>query len=56
MLFVIRFTDKPDSFKIRYKYLKNHISWLSERRDSVLVAGSLRDEPVDSHIKCTAFV
>ena len=45
MLFVIRFTDKPDSFEIREKYLKDHISWLAERRDSVLVAGSLRDEP-----------
>ena len=45
MLFVIRFTDKPDSFEIREKYLDDHISWLAERRDSVLMAGSLRDEP-----------
>ena len=45
MLFVIRFTDKPGSQATREKYLDAHIAWLSERRDSVLVAGSLRDEP-----------
>ncbi len=45
MLFVVHFTDKTNTFEIREKYLKDHISWLAERRDSVLVAGSLRDEP-----------
>lgn len=45
MLFVIRFTDKKDSQAIREKYLDSHISWLDERRKSVLVAGSLREEP-----------
>ncbi|PQP35122.1 hypothetical protein C6A37_04205 [Desulfobacteraceae bacterium SEEP-SAG9] len=45
MLFVIRFTDKPDSQTIREQYLDAHVSWLDERRESVLVAGSLRDEP-----------
>ena len=44
MLFVVRFTDKPDSLPIREQYLKAHISWLDERRDSILVAGSLRDD------------
>lgn len=44
MLFVIRFTDKPDSQTIREQYLDAHVSWLDESRGSVLVAGSLREE------------
>jgi len=44
MLFVIRFTDKLDSQAIREQYLDAHISWLDQRRESVLVAGSLREE------------
>ena len=44
MLFVIRFTDKPDSQTIRKQYLDAHVSWLDKRRESVLVAGSLREE------------
>lgn len=45
MLFVIRFTDKPDSQPVREQYLEEHIAWLDKRRESVLVAGSLRQEP-----------
>ncbi len=45
MLFVVRFTDKPDTFSIREQNLQAHIDWLDKRRNSVLVAGSLRDEP-----------
>ena len=45
MLFVIRFTDKPKSQEIREQNLKAHIAWLDERRDSILVAGSLREQP-----------
>ena len=45
MLFVIRFTDKPESQKIRKQYLTAHLNWLKERRDVILVAGSLREEP-----------
>lgn len=45
MLFVIRFTDKPESREIREKYLESHIAWLDERRQSIRVAGSLREEP-----------
>lgn len=45
MLFVVRFTDKPNSVPIRRQYLQDHISWLDQNRDSVLVAGSLREEP-----------
>lgn len=44
MLFVIRFVDKPDNQEVRNKYLDAHIVWLDERRDSILAAGSLREE------------
>ena len=50
MLFVIRFTDKPGSKKIREQYLDAHISWLDQRRESVLVAGSLREEPISNPV------
>ena len=50
MLFVIRFTDKPNSEEIREQYLDAHISWLDERRQSILVAGSLRMEPASNPI------
>ena len=45
MLFVIRFKDRLNSQEIREQNLAAHISWLDERRDSILVAGSLREEP-----------
>jgi uncharacterized protein YciI len=45
MLFVIRFTDRPDSQSIREQYLAEHIAWLDQRRESIFVAGSLREDP-----------
>ena len=48
MLFVIRFVDKTDQQVLRQQYLQDHIDWLDARRDTVLVAGSLRldeDDP-----------
>ncbi|BCS95299.1 hypothetical protein DSLASN_09310 [Desulfoluna limicola] len=45
MLFVIRFTDTPNSLMLREQHLEAHISWLDERRDTIRVAGSLREEP-----------
>lgn len=45
MLFVIRFTDRPDSLALRTELLPAHLAWLAEHRDSILVAGSLRSEP-----------
>ena len=44
MLFVIFFKDIQDSELIRERCMDAHISWLIERRDSVLLAGSLREE------------
>ena len=45
MLFIVRFTDKPDSQIVREQNLEAHVSWLDERRQSILVAGSLREDP-----------
>lgn len=45
MLFVVRFIDKPNKQEIRKQHLEAHISWLAERKQSVLVAGSLRTKP-----------
>lgn len=42
MLFVIHFTDHQDKKSIRDENLQLHISWLAHRRDTILVAGSLR--------------
>jgi uncharacterized protein YciI len=44
MLFVIRFTDKPGRQAVREQYLDAHISWIDQRRESILVAGSLRED------------
>ena len=48
MLFVVRFADRPDSEQIRARQLDAHLAWLDERRDSILVAGSVREDP-DAH-------
>ena len=45
MLFVIRFIDKPNKQEVRKQHLDAHISWLAERKQSILIAGSLREEP-----------
>ncbi len=45
MLFVIRFVDIPNSKLVREQHLTAHISWLDKRRETILVAGSLREDP-----------
>ena len=45
MLFVIRFFDKSNRKAVRERHLDAHLSWLAERRQSILIAGSLREEP-----------
>jgi len=45
MLFILRFTDRPDSLRIREKHYSAHIAWLDAHADSVLVAGVIKDEP-----------
>ena len=44
MLFVVRFSDKPDSLLLRERLMAQHLAWLDQHRQTVLVAGSLRVE------------
>ena len=45
MLFILRFTDQPDSLHIRERHLAEHVAWLDAHADQVLVAGKLRTDP-----------
>jgi len=42
MLFVARFTDKPDIAEKRAALLQEHFDWIEAKKDQVLLAGSLR--------------
>jgi len=44
MLFVARFTDKPDIAERRSELLQEHFDWLAANDDKVLLAGSLRTD------------
>ena len=44
MLFIARFTDKPNVAELREKLLKSHFDWLDKHKDKVLLAGSLRPD------------
>jgi uncharacterized protein YciI len=44
MLFVARFTDKPDISEQRAELLQEHFDWLAANNDRVLLAGSLRTD------------
>ena len=44
MLFIARFTDKPNIAAEREKHLKAHFAWLDKNKDKVLLAGSLRPD------------
>lgn len=45
MLFAIRFSDHAGKQEVRKKHLQAHLDWLAQRRQTILVAGSLRNEP-----------
>ena len=45
MLFILRFTDTPDSLALREQHFKAHLAWLDAHAQQVLVAGTLRPEP-----------
>ena len=45
MLFIVRFTDRPERLALRKELLPAHLQWLEEHQSVVLVAGSLRPEP-----------
>jgi uncharacterized protein YciI len=44
MLFIARFTDKPNVSELRDQLFPAHLKWLSENKDKVLVPGSLRPD------------
>jgi hypothetical protein len=44
MLFVARFTDKPDIAERRAELLQQHFDWLEANDDKVLIAGSVRTD------------
>jgi uncharacterized protein YciI len=45
MLFIVRFTDKPECLSTRKQFLPAHLQWPDQHQQTVLVAGSLRPEP-----------
>jgi uncharacterized protein len=45
MLFIVRFTDRPERLALRKELLPAHLQWLEEHQSVVLVAGALRPEP-----------
>jgi hypothetical protein len=45
MLYVVRFSDRPDRLATRKEFLAAHIAWLDKHKDMILVPGSLRPEP-----------
>lgn len=44
MLFIARFTDKPNMGELRDKLFPAHLKWLDENKEHVLVPGSLRPD------------
>lgn len=47
MLFAVLFTDKPDHGALRAEYLAAHIAWVDAHKETVLAAGSLRENQAD---------
>lgn len=48
MLFAILLNDLPDKADIRSRYLAEHIAWLEQHKDIILIGGSLRQEPTET--------
>lgn len=44
MLFLVRFTDQPNSSGLRKEKLKEHLAWLKKHKDQIPAAGSLRED------------
>jgi uncharacterized protein YciI len=45
MLFILRFTNKPDKADLINQYYPAHVQWLSEHTSNVLVPGAIRTDP-----------
>ena len=46
-LFLLRFTDKPDSLAIRKQHMAEHVAWLDAHAEAVIVAGTMRVAETD---------
>ncbi len=45
MLFMVRFTDRPDRLDVRQAHLAAHMAWLGEQADAIRIGGPLRESP-----------
>ena len=45
MLFIVRFTDKPNVSELRKQFMEAHREWLDRNRSVVLVPGAIRTDP-----------
>ena len=45
MLFILRFTNKPDKASLIGQYYPAHVEWLKERQSVILVPGAIRSDP-----------
>jgi uncharacterized protein len=45
MLFILRFTNKPDKASLVPQYYPAHVEWLKERQSVILVPGAIRTDP-----------
>src|SRR5437667_3976485 len=45
MLFIARFTNKPERSGLIAQYYPAHVQWLKENESVILVPGALRSEP-----------
>lgn len=50
MLFAVRFHDNPSAGNVRAAHFRAHIDWLKQRREQILIAGSLRESEGSSPI------
>jgi uncharacterized protein YciI len=45
MLFILRFTNKPEKAALVPQYYPAHVEWLRERQSVILVPGAIRSDP-----------
>lgn len=45
MLFMVRFTDKPDRLDIRQAHIAAHMEWLALHSEQIRIGGPLREFP-----------
>ncbi|ULX55116.1 hypothetical protein A9P79_25045 [Cupriavidus taiwanensis] len=50
MIFAVRFHDKSDRLALRNTFLQAHLDWLALHRDTILIAGSLREAPTEGAV------